>query len=255
MVERACTEIATTREVPLLGCVALCPQRVAQGPAQAKGHRIEVRLEVIAEPELRARCAEAVARPSLPPLTYEGSLPKESEVFFGFVGSLDRVESAWHGSSALEIEGRRARVRAAKVRAHGSKLAVDATPDGEICGDVMLEATLAFRDEGRALSLSDTRFDDAERARMTDAGIDPTRFLAVVTEASRVGMPFDPAVLRKMTTGYGATLSDEALDVRVNVRSVDPGMVHVRGETWIAWVRVRGEIVMRPRDELLRATP
>jgi hypothetical protein len=123
----------------------------------------------------------------------------------------------------------------------------DIALDGEVCGDIALRASVAWSDDGYSLQLTSPRLEEEETRRIAASTIDPTSLVTAITRAPRMAMPLHGDIIEALVTGFGSSLSDESLDVSITVSSVAPASVDVREDELIAWMRMRGEVVLRQR--------
>lgn len=244
--ERAWGEITRVRRFPL-GCADLQPRGFVQGPIEATGDQVRLRLALAAAPELRTQCDETASAAPLPPLAHEPDLPADADLLLGFALPIDRFASALEGIPEQDVGGARARVKRANVTQRGERVHAELSLDGELCGELALTATPRWRAGGRSLELTAPTLSPEDTRRLEAAGLVPARVASTLVAAPQLTLPFAVDGLVTLLPTLASAASNDRVTVRAAVTSATPATVAVRDEELVARARVRGHVELRPK--------
>ena len=245
--ERIWTELSKARKVPLVGCVVVQPRGLVQGPVTGTRDALHLRFALRAAPELRTHCDEPPALRPLPPLEQDPTLPAEDEVMLGLVSPLSSVASAFEAVDRVDVGGARARVERAAVVSAGAAIDADLSLLGEVCGDVALRASPAWSRDGRALELGSVKLAPGEKRRIAAASLEPGSIASAVGKAPRIGLLLDVERIDDVLPALAQSLSDESVDVSATVTRVRPAAAIAREEALVAWLAIRGRLVLKQK--------
>lgn len=246
--ERLWSELGKTRELPLGRCLVTSPTGLVQGPASplASGGA-QIRLAVVAHPEIRSRCGAAEPTHALPPLVRDLALPAEDEVALALVGPLDAALEGLEGRGVFSVDDEKVRIARAVSSPWSGAARIDLGLRGDICGDVAVRAGVAWTEDGRSFRLVAPLLVDAdEEARAARGHLDAptlTRALSSIAFAP----PTATDALRDLVPALARGLSDGSVDVSATVSNVRPLFVDLRGADLAAVVAIRGHVDVRTR--------
>ena len=241
-VAQAWAELSAPHQLPLGGCFLLRPFGVVQGPLVASTVKLETRFAVLARPELRANCGDAVPLVPLPPLTTDDGLPEEGVVRLAMVTPLASLERALEAAQPLPLSGKRLRVAHASITAQGSSVDVQMTLGGDTCGDLGLAAALDFDGDGQHIRLAPAAFSPGERERLLTGKLDPSELSQALSRAASVSPLLSVPAFSAAAPPLAASLSQPSLDVRATVSSARPAGARARGDELVAWLEARGAL-------------
>jgi hypothetical protein len=248
-VEKAWAQLSAPRPLPLGGCFCLVPRGVVQGPFLASSQVLRARFALLAAPELRSACGEPPAAQPLPPLQADLSLSEEGVVRLGLVTPLSSIERAFESAQPAAASGKHWRIARAAVTARGSDVAAELVLDGDVCGNVALEASPSFTGDGQMIGLARPQMTDGERARLSDGGIDPARAMQALASAPRITPLLSVSAFRDTAPGLASALSQPAIDVSAQVSSARAAGAIARGDQLVAWLEARGGLWLKARAE------
>jgi hypothetical protein len=245
------SELSKQRGLPLGGCVAVQPQALIQGPAKGTRESMSLRFALLAAPEMRTSCVEAQVAEPLPSLVQEPALPAEDDVIVGMVMPLERVALALESSQTLDLGDVNTRVLKATTRSSGDNTQSRITLGGEVCGDVDLDAGLAFSSDGGALRLASAKLSQDSAQRLSAAGLQPNTFEARLAGATRITLPIAVDQIKGLVPLLAKSVSDPNIAVRLHVSAVEPHVAAARGPDFVSWLKLRGRIELKPNLQKL----
>lgn len=245
--ERLWAEVSKPRTLPLIGCTVMQPSGIVEGAPQATSNAMSLRFALVARPELRATCGTVPPTAALPPLVQDPNLPAEDEVLLGMVSPLDTIASALEATAPFDVGGAETHVEHANVVAAGSALDADLTLKGDACGDVALRATPSWSADRPALDLTAPTLTAEETERISGASLDPKKVAAAVTSGPNVPVLLDPDRIGPMLPALASSLSDDTVDASATVSSVRRAGAAAREGDIVAWVAIRGGLVLRQK--------
>jgi hypothetical protein len=249
-VEKAWRELSASRTLPLGGCFFLAPFGVVQGPFLPSSQVLQARFAVQATPELRAACGEAPAPRPLPSLQADLSLPEEGVVRLGLVTPLSSIERAFESAEPVAVSSKRFRIAHAVVTSRGSDVATELQLDGDVCGNVALDAGLSFTGDGQLIGLARPQMADSERARLSSGGLDPAQVTQALAAAPHVTPLLSVSAFRDTAPGLASAFSQPQVDVSAKVSSARAAGAIARGDQLVAWLEARGGLWLKVRPEL-----
>lgn len=208
--EKLWAELAKPRSLPLGGCAVVNARGLVEGPIRGTPEALEVRLGLVAYPEIHAHPCDPPAPSPLPPLAQDPSMPAEDEVLLGLVSPL---ENAAHALQTGPV------TRASAVQS-GAQAQLDVTVHGAACGDAAALANVVWADDKRSL-----RFDAPE-------------VVATQTFAPAI----DPSALAAVVPTLAAAAGGPSVNVSATVTDVKPFAVVLRDNNVLASVVVRGSL-------------
>lgn len=238
-IEREYAELAKPHELPLgAGCALVRPSGIAQGPAHVTAEALTVRLALLVSPEVRPQCDAPAALPSpLPPLTNDPRMPSSGELDI-----LEHVPLARFGTS----KGLGASFPAAAVvRGDLRGAQVHASLAGELCGDVDLHGYALPTGDGSELTLGLFRIEEAERARITTAGITEKEVLAALDGHLRAPLKITPGRMKAALPALLPALSTSDVTLTGNVLEATSKEATLEGDEALAKVHVRLDVVAK----------
>lgn len=237
--ERAFRELSAPQRLPLGGCISVSPIALVQGPIEDSREFLRARVALLARPELSPACDENSAVATLPPLTFDRSMPSESVATLGMVLPLASVATAFQTAPSAPA---RQRVARATVTAAGGALDAELALDGSVCGDLLLRAEPQFTGDGSYVTLAPAPFSSGERARVEAAGLEPKPFSTELAELVRVPVPLSPQSLAGALPLLTAALSNRSARITTDVTEVRAAGATVRGDELVAFTEARGRL-------------
>jgi len=208
--EKLWTELGKPRALPLGACATVNPRGITEGTIAGTPEALQVRLGLIAYPEIASRaCAPAGPTAPLPPLAQDPQMPAEDEVVLGLVSPLADVNIV--GGAVT---------RAAIVQS-GDRAQLDVTLHGETCGDATLLAPVEWTEDKSSL-----RFAAAEVQKQT--------FPPVIA----------PSGLALAVPALAASASDANAVVSAQISDVKPMSVVLRNGDVVAYALARGHVAI-----------
>jgi hypothetical protein len=240
---RLWSELSQVHALPLGACAVVSPEGLVQGPASASGDAAHLTFGLVARPEIRLRCGQALppGKP-LPPLGSSPSLAPDGDVHLAFVLPGTSAEQALTGA-ALDLGKARAVIRKATGdAATGFLLGVR----GEACGEYRASVVgLAWKDDA-ALHLTGAEVAAADAPRLVGEGLDPTG-LARGVESASIAVPMAVHDLVRTLPELVQGLSDANATIGARVLDGQPERAGLRGTDLIAVAKLRGSVTVQPK--------
>ena len=240
-VERAWTELATPRPLPLSGCLLLQPRAIVQGALTPSTTALRASFAVLATPELRSQCGDEA-----PPLARDLSLPEEGAVLLGMVTPLEDFERSFLAAAPVSASQRSLKITGARVAARASDVDVTLELSGDVCGTTTVGAVPDFSGNGASVALAHPTLGSGERARWKAAGIDSQAPVSALIASARVTPLLSVSALRDAAPALAQAMSVPSLQVSAHVSSARAAGAAARGNDLIAWVEARGSVTLRP---------
>lgn len=255
--ERLWSELGKSRSLPLGGCFIANPRGLVEGPLAApEPGTLRARFGVVAYPEVRSHCGDAPSArdlpssigglPPIPPLLQDPALPEQDDLVLTMVSPLSVAARGLESTDSFDAGGARTRIIRAAMVASGADAQLDLGLKGEACGDVGVRSPLGWTDDGRALRLAAPAFAKGERDRAAQGMLAPDVFVRELAGV-RFSPPVAPDSLKELAPTIASGMSDPTVAVAVQVESVKPLEVALRGEDLAASVLVRGRVDIKQR--------
>jgi hypothetical protein len=246
-VERAWTELARPRPLPLSGCVVLQPRALVQGPLTPSSTALRANFAVLATPELRTGCGDEAAPKPLPPLARDLSLPEEGVVLLGMVTPLAGFERSFLAATPVHASQRTLQITGARVAARASEVAVTFDLVGDVCGSASVDADPDFSGDGRIIGLKHATLSTAERERWQATDIDSQALVTELIASSQVTPLLSVSAFREAAPLLARALSRPALQISARVSSARAAGAAARGDDLVAWLEARGSVTVQQR--------
>jgi hypothetical protein len=249
--ERLWSELGKKRSLPLGACLLTHATGLVEGPVQAQKatDTLQVRLGLVAYPEIRTRCdaTPAPPPPPLPPLAQEPELAPEEDLVLALVGPVEPLLGGLDASPPFEVANSSVRVaRSNGVPGPAPAVQVDLGLRGDLCGDVGVRATVGWSADTRTLHLVSAALVPGEKERVAAAGLDPNALETALATPS-FAPPLQPEALKDLVPTIAQGLSDPSVTVTAKVSEVKPLDVIVQAEDLSARVLVRGAVDLKQR--------
>ena len=244
-VERAWTELAKPRPLPLGGCLLLQPRAIVQGALTPSTKTLRANLAVLATPELRSSCGDPAPPQPLPALTRDLTLPEEGAVLLGMVTPLEGFERSLLAANPVHASQRTIKIAGARVAARGSDVDVTLELGGDVCGTTTIGATPEFSGDGAQLTLGHATFSSSERQRWQESEIDGQSVAKSRIASAHVTPLLSPVAFRTAAPPLAQALSTRSLQVSANVSSTRPAGAAARNNDLVAWLEARGSVTLR----------
>jgi hypothetical protein len=208
--EKLWSELGKARTLPLGACATVHPRGLVEGPIAGTAEAMQVRLGLIAYPEIRSGgsgpCVSDSPGP-LPPLAQDPSMPPEDDAVLALVSPL----------AGVSIVGG-AITRAAIVQS-ADKAQLDVTLHGPSCGDTTLFTNVEWAEDQSSL-----------------------RFAAPEVKSQTFPPAISPSALPAAVPALAASVSDPSVNVSAKVTDVKPLSVVLRNGDIVAYTAARGSI-------------
>jgi hypothetical protein len=208
--EKLWTELGKARTLPLGPCAIIHPRGLVEGPIAGTPEAMQVRLGLIAYPEIRSGGSAACASESpgpLPPLAQDPSMPPEDDAIVALVSPL----------AGVNIVG--GAVTRAAIAQSADKAQLDVTHHGESCGDATLLTSVEWAEDKSSL-----------------------RFAAPEVKARTWAPAIAPTALPSAVPMLASSMSDPSVSVSAKVTDVKPLDVVLRNGDIVAYIAARGSI-------------
>lgn len=206
--EKLWSELGKPRNLPLGACAMINPRGLVEGPISGTPETMQVKLGLIAYPEIRSvgPCTPAPPGP-VPPLAQDPSMPPDDDTVLALVSPL----------ASVNIVGG-AVTRAAIVQS-ADKAQLDVTLHGESCGDATLLTNAEWADDKASL-----------------------RFAAPEVKAQTFPPAIVPTALPTAVPMLASSMADPTVTVSAKVTEVKPMTVVLRNGDVVAYTLARGSI-------------
>lgn len=254
--QRLWNEMLKPRPLPLGACVILAPEEITQGPASGTAELAALRFGLIARPEVRLPCGDAIAasmsttsppspRP-LPPLRDDAVMPAAGDVHLGIVLPREAAARAVVRPDPMEMgrgSGRgKGKARVARASVDEAGLLLDLA--GEVCGDVKIAIGGVAWADAQSLRLTGTAPAAGEGERLGSVELDGSG-MAAVLEKAPIPLPIAIDALPGMLPEMAKGASDDRVTIAATVESVKPEVAGLRGADIVAVALLRGAVTLR----------
>lgn len=245
-VERAWSELAKPRPLPLLGCMLLQPRAIVQGALTPSTSVLRVNLAVLATPELRSRC-DAPAPNPLPALTRDLSLQEEGAVLLGMVTPLAGFEKPLLAAAPVHASQRTFNITGARLAARASDVDVTFALAGDVCGDTTIGAVPDFSGTGQFIGLARPTLGGAEHERWRATGADGQAIATALLGSAHITPLLSVAAVRDVAPTLVQALSSPSARVSARVSSARAAGAAARGDDLVAWIEARGSVTIQQK--------
>ena len=254
-VERAWTQLAAPRPLPLGGCALVQPSAIVQGALTPSTKTLRANFAVLATPELRSQCGDPAPAPPLPALVRNLALPEEGAVFLGMVTPLEGFERSFLAATPVHASQRTLTIAGARVAARASEVDVTLELGGDVCGSTTVGATPEFSGDGSSITLSHATLSDSERKRWQASGVDSQATAKALVAAAHVTPLLSASAFRTAAPPLAQALSTRFLQVSATISSTRPAGAAARNTNLIAWLEAHGSVTLRSTTAALSQTP
>lgn len=252
--QRLWTELSKPKALPLGACVVLAPEEITQGPASTAPDLAKLRLGLLARPEVRMPCGDAMTAamsptspPSphpLPPLRDDAALPGAGDVHLAIV--LPRETAARAVVRPDPIAMGRAKARVARATRYVAAPGMLVELAGEVCGDVKVSLGGVAWNDAQSLHLTGVALAAGEGERLASVELDGGGVVGAL-ERAPIPLPIAVAALDGMLPEMAKGASDDRVTITATVESVRPEVAGLRGEDIVAVALLRGAVTIRAK--------